>query len=215
MSMKIYSVYDPKFKEYGRVVDGYDYTELLKKLDEVSPCPEDGTVYVPGDEALEALPIKQIFQDNLYGGMPIQIGYCNGHNTKLNCLEYHRDSEINVPATNDAIFLLAKQQEIVDGKIDTSKVKAFRCPAGTGIEVYATTLHYAPCSAKKGQGFRVIVVLPKGTNTDKPEIQVLNTEDAWITARNKWLLAHPDADEAKQGAYVGITGKNIDIADCI
>ena len=172
-------------------------------------------MYVPGDEALEALPIKQIFQDNLYGGMPIQIGYCNGHNTKLNCLEYHRDSEINVPATNDAIFLLAKQQEIVDGKIDTSKVKAFRCPAGTGIEVYATTLHYAPCSAKKGQGFRVIVVLPKGTNTDKPEIQVLNTEDAWITARNKWLLAHPDADEAKQGAYVGITGKNIDIADCI
>ena len=112
-------------------------------------------------------------------------------------------------------ILLAKQQEIVDGKIDTSKVKAFRCPAGTGIEVYATTLHYAPCSAKKGQGFRVIVVLPKGTNTDKPEIQVLNTEDAWITARNKWLLAHPDADEAKQGAYVGITGKNIDIADCI
>ena len=48
MSMKIYSVYDPEFKEYGRVVDGYDYTELLKKLDEVSPCPEDGTVYVPG-----------------------------------------------------------------------------------------------------------------------------------------------------------------------
>ena len=210
MSMKIYSVYDPEFKEYGRVVDGYDYAELLKKLDEVSPCPEDGTVYVPGDEALEALPIKQIFQ-----GMPIQIGYCNGHNTKLNCLEYHRDSEINVPAANDAIFLLAKQQEIVDGKIDTSKVKAFLCPAGTGIEVYATTLHYAPCSAKKGQGFRVIVVLPKGTNTDKPEIQVLNTEDAWITARNKWLLAHPDADEAKQGAYVGITGENIDIADCI
>ena len=34
MSMKIYSVYDPEFKEYGRVVDGYDYTELLKKLDE-------------------------------------------------------------------------------------------------------------------------------------------------------------------------------------
>ena len=109
----------------------------------------------------------------------------------------------------------AKNIKAVRALLDTSKVKAFLCPAGTGIEGYATTLHYAPCSAKKGQGFRVIVVLPKGTNTDKPEIQVLNTEDAWITARNKWLLAHPDADEAKQGAYVGITGENIDIADCI
>ena len=213
--MKIYSVLDPEFKEYGRVVDGYDYEELLAKLEEISPCPAEGTVYVPGDEALEALPVKQVFQDNCYGGMPIQIGYCNGTNTKLNCLEYHRDSEINVPAGNDAIFLLAKQQEIVDGKIDTGKVKAFLCPAGTGIEVYATTLHYAPCSAKKGQGFRVIVVLPKGTNTEKPQFEVKNREDAWMTARNKWLLAHADADEAKQGAYVGITGENIDIADCI
>ena len=93
-------------------------------------------------------------------------------------------------------------------------MEAFLVPAGTVIEVYATTLHYAPCNVAES-GFKVVVVLPKGTNTDKPEIQVLNTEDAWITARNKWLLAHPDADEAKQGAYVGITGENIDIADCI
>ena len=213
--MKIQSVFDDAFRTYGRVVDSYDYSLLLERLEANTPKPADSVVYVPSVAELEDTPAYAQLRDNCYGGMPIEIGYCNGTNTKLNCFEYHRDSEINVPAANDAIFLLAKQQEIVDGKIDTSKVKAFRCPAGTGIEVYATTLHYAPCSAKKGQGFRVIVVLPKGTNTDKPEIQVLNTEDAWITARNKWLLAHPDADEAKQGAYVGITGENIDIADCI
>jgi ureidoglycolate hydrolase len=205
-------VTDPEFRKYGRVLD-LKIPDLLERLGKTPLT--DEVVYVASEPSLEAAAEFDAVRDSAFGGIPIQIGYCNGHNTKLNCLEYHRDSEINVPAANDAIFLLAKQQEIVDGKIDTSKVKAFRCPAGTGIEVYATTLHYAPCSAKKGQGFRVIVVLPKGTNTDKPEIQVLNTEDAWITARNKWLLAHPDADEAKQGAYVGITGENIDIADCI
>ena len=48
--MKIYSVLDPEFKEYGRVVDGYDYTELLKVLDETTPQPEDAVIYVPSDE---------------------------------------------------------------------------------------------------------------------------------------------------------------------
>ena len=79
------------------------------------------------------------------------------------------------------------------------------------IEVYATTLHYAPCSADIEKGFRVAVVLPYGTNTEKPEIEIKNEEDKWLMARNKWLIAHPDTAEAKAGAYVGLTGKNIDI----
>ncbi len=215
MSLTIYSVNDPEFAPYGRVVDGYDYTELLDTLEKVSPCPAEGTVYEPGDEKLEALAVKTVLEDNCYGGMPIQIGYCNGTNTKLNCLEYHRDSEINIPAGNDAILLLAKKEDIVEGKLDTAKVKAFKCPAGTAVEVYATTLHYAPCSAKKDEGFRVIIVLPKGTNTEMPKFTVLNTEDGWMTARNKWLLAHPQSGEAAGGAYVGLTGENIDIYDLI
>ena len=80
--------------------------------------------------------------------MPVQLGYCNGHNTKLNCLEYHRDSEVNL-GTKDFILLLAKEDDIQDGKLDTGKVKAFYAPAGVIIEVYATTLHYAPCNSAK------------------------------------------------------------------
>ena len=213
--MKIYSVLDPEFKEYGRVVDGYDYTELLKVLDETTPQPEDAVIYVPSDEKLEATPAFAQLRDNCYGGMPIQIGFCNGNNTKLNCLEYHRDSEIDIPSSNDAILLLAKQSEITDGKLDTSVVKAFRCPAGTAVEVYATTLHYAPCNAKKGQGFRVVIVLPKDTNTEMPKFEVKNVEDGWMTARNNWLLAHAESSEAAGGAYVGLTGENIDIAELI
>ena len=142
--------------------------------------------------------------------MPIQLGYCNGHNTKLNCLEYHRDSEVNL-GTEDFILLLAKQDEIVDGKLDTSKVKAFYAPAGVMVEVYATTLHYAPCSSAKGKGFQVLVALPKGTNGPKPEITCLNEEDKKLFAANKWLLAHPEASEVSQGAVAALTGENIDI----
>lgn len=212
--MKILSVFDDEFKEYGRVVDGYDFTELLEKLEKVSPKPADGTVYVPGDKDLEALPVYKVLSDNVYGGMPVQIGYCNGTNTKLNCFEYHRDSEIDI-AADDIVLLLAKEQEIVNGSIDSSVTKAFRCPKGTGVELYATTLHYAPCSAAKGEGFRVVIVLPKGTNYDKPDIKIENEQDKYLWASNKWLLAHPDSPEAAQGAPVAITGPNPDIADLI
>ncbi len=212
--MEIKSVFDEEFKTYGRVVGDYDYTELLAKLEEVSPKPMDSVIYIPGDEALEALPIYKTIRDNIYGGMPIQIGYCNGFNTKLNCFEYHRDSEIDI-AADDVILLLAQEQEITDGKIDSSCTKAFKCPKGTAVELYATTLHYAPCSAAKDAGFRVVIVLPKGTNLSKPEIDVINPEDKYLWAANKWLLAHQDSAEAADGAVVSITGENVDIIDLI
>lgn len=209
--MQIYSAYDPAFKHYGKVLDGYDAKELQAAMLQIA-LPESGTSYEPGIASLEACEIFAELRDRAYGGMPIQIGMCWGRNTKLNCLEYHRDSEINI-GTHDFVLLLAREEQIADGKLDTEKVKAFRVPAGVAVEVYATTLHYAPCHINAVDGFRVAVVLPRGTNTGKPAIEPKNDEDKWLWARNKWLLAHPDSDEAKQGAYVGLTGKNIDIAE--
>lgn len=152
--------------------------------------------------------------EHCYGGMLAQLGWCNGHNTKLNCLEYHRDSEFNL-GTEDFILLLAKQDEIESGVLHTAKVKAFKASAGTLVEVYATTLHYAPCHCNASKGFRVLVALPQGANTDKPTISNKTTEDRLLWARNEWLLAHPDSSEAKQGAYIGLAGENIDIANLI
>lgn len=107
---------------------------------------------------------------------------------------------------------MAKRQEIKDGQLNTDKVKAFRVPAGELVEVYATSLHYAPCHTNATEGFRVAVVLPRGINTAAPGAKPLNKEDAWITARNKWLLAHAESDEAAQGAYIGLKGENIDVS---
>ena len=208
--MTIQSVFDPSFSKYGQVLTGYDLTGLLDTLERVTPVPE-GTEYVPEQPELMALPVCGELSDRAYGGMPIQIGWCNGHNTKLNCLEYHRDSELNV-GVQDFILLLAKREEMADGRLDTGKVEAFLCPAGTLVEVYATTLHYAPCQAAKDGSFRVLVALPAGTNGPKPDITPRADEDGYLWACNKWLLAHPDSAEAAQGAAAVLTGENLDIA---
>lgn len=209
--MIIHSVFDAAFAHYGKVLGGYDTAALTDTRKSATPVP-DGVDYVPSQPELEQLPIAGQFASNAYGGMPIQLGWCNGHNTKLNCLEYHRDSELNC-GTEDFILLLARMDDIApDGTLDTGLVKAFRVPAGVLVEVYATTLHYAPCSAAKGAGFRVLVALPKGTNGPRPDIQVLNREDSMLWACNKWLLAHPESSEAAQGAPAVLRGENIDIA---
>ena len=212
--MKIYSVYDPEFKPYGQIVTGMEDTvaEILITLKD-APC-GDAVDYVPTWEPLQKLSAAEEVSLHCFGGMPVQLGWCNGHNTKLNCLEYHRDSEFNL-GTEDFILLVAKQDEIVDGKLDTSKVKAFRAPAGVMVECYATTLHYAPCHTDSAKGFRVLIALPKGTNTEKPAITAKTAEDKLLWACNKWLLAHAETSEAAQGAHIGLVGENIDIAGLI
>lgn len=212
--MIIHSVYDPLFQSYGKVVTGLEdaVAEILESLAR-TPLPEN-VGYVPEEPILQELPAMVEVSEHLYGGADVQLGWCNGHNTKLNCLEYHRDSEYNL-GTEEFILLVAKLDEIEDGVLDTSKVKAFRVPAGVLVECYATTLHYAPCHADPAKGFRVMIALPALTNTDKPDIQPKTPEDRLLWARNKWLLAHEESDEAAQGAYIGLKGDNLDIADLL
>lgn len=211
--MNILPVSHPSFQNYGQVLTGYDLGALLDTLEAVTPLPE-GVSYVPEQPELMALPAAQELSVGAYGGMPIQLGWCNGHNTKLNCLEYHRDSELNL-GTRDFILLLAKREEMENGRLNTEKVAAYYVPAGVLVEVYATTLHYAPCSAKAGEGFKVLIVLPKGTNGPKPAVTVRNEEDKCLAACNKWLLAHAESAEAKGGAPVLLDGVNVDIGKLI
>lgn len=208
--MDIYSITDPVFKPYGRAVKGFPVEDLMAALAQ-TPLPVD-TAYVPEEPLLQALSAAGSCAAHLYGGMPIQLGWCNGRNTKLNCLEYHRDSEFNL-GTEDFVLLLARQEELEDGWLDTARVRAFRVPAGVLVEVYATTLHYAPCHVDPQRGFRVMVALPAGTNLDKPDITPYTAEDGLLWARNKWLLAHAESAEAGQGAAIRLRGENIDLQD--
>lgn len=204
-AMKVKPISDPAFLKYGRLIQDLDVSQLLTAMAD-KPCPED-VVYVPGDADLEQCSQAGDIKRCLFGGMPIQIGYCNGNNHKLNAVEYHRNSEINIPVT-DAIFILGMQQDIrADYTYDTSLMEAFYAPAGTVAEFYGTALHYAPCNANGG--FKVIVVLPQGTNTDVEPKTAVTAEDKLLFARNKWLIAHPESGLEADGAFIGLVGDNL------
>lgn len=204
--MQIKNVSDSDFKKYGRVLKNYDCKEIIEKM-ESTPLPSD-VVYEPSVKILEDLSIFNELQDREFGGLPIEIGYCNGNNNLLNAVEYHRSSEINIAAT-DLILLLGSLQDVEDDfSYDTSNIEAFLVPKGTAIEVYATTLHYAPCNAD-ANGFRCVVVLPKDTNLPLEKEIAKDDEDKLLFARNKWLIGHKDTDLGEQGAFIGLRGENI------
>lgn len=206
--MKIQNVNSPEFGTYGRVITGYDVSGLMEGMLE-TPLP-DGVEYVASVPELEALPEAEALAAGIYGQMPIQIGYCNGHNRRLNALEYHRDSEVNLAVT-DLVLLIGRQQDIgEDYTYDTSLAEAFFVPAGTLIEVYATTLHYAPCQCSE-EGFRCVIVLPRGTNGELTgSVEVKNGEDRLLFARNKWLVGHEEGG-LPDTAWIGLKGDNISL----
>jgi hypothetical protein len=177
---------------------------------ESTPTPE-GTVYVASDPELEKLPIFTELERRFYGNMPIQMGYCNGHNQILNALEYHKGSEWNLACT-DVILLVGKEQDIDRETMTyhTDKVEAFLVPAGTALETYSTTLHYAPCG-NGGAAFRFVVVLPRGTNQPLEHIPERVGEDKLITDRNKWLIAHPESGLDPEKVHMGLIGENLTV----
>ena len=201
----VYSVNDPEFIPYGKVITGYDTSEIVAACKAI-PHPESGSAYVPTEPSLEATAIAKEINSELFGEMPAQIGLCWGHNTKLNALEYHLSSEINIAAT-PLVLLLALEPEIVDGKLDVNKVKAFYLEEGEMVEVFGTSLHYCPCQVDDS-GFSAVVALHKGTNLPL----TAKHPDPYLFAANKWLLACEDSPEhLENGAVAGLIGKNYEL----
>jgi hypothetical protein len=209
-NLPLFHIQETAFKDYGKIINGYDFTELENYINTLA-VPEDGNVYVASDKAMEKMAVKRITEANFYGGMEIQIGYCNGNNSHLGGLEYHKGSEINV-AVSDMILLLGKVQDIDRNQYRAEKIKAFYIPKGTALELYQTTLHFAPCKVTD-EGFRCVVILPKGTNTPlEGHVEKVDEEDELLFMKNKWLMAHPERKPLiEKGANAGIVGKNVKV----
>ena len=204
--IKIQNITAASYKRFGKVVKDIDFSDLIAAM-EATPCPDD-VVYVASEAALEATKGAEKFQEIYYGKLPIQVGYCNGHNSLLNALEYHRCGEVNVAVT-DLIVLVGSLVHVADDfTYDPEKVEAFFVPAGTEFEMYETTLHYAPCGVD-GKGFKDVIILPKGTNADITKNPNATGEDRLPTAEYKWLIVHADA--AIAGAFNGLQGENISV----
>ncbi|MFD1068073.1 DUF4867 family protein [Oceanobacillus locisalsi] len=196
------------FEKYGRVLSGFDWGDWQKTMEGID-IPQDGNRYVASEASLENASLKTEMEETLYGGMEIQAGYCNGPNSQLNGLEYHKSSEINIAVT-DLMLILGHTGDIRDNNYNAENVDIFFLPEGTMIEIYQTTLHFAPCKVHE-EGFKCIVVLPKGTNEpisfEKP---VITEEDELLFMKNKWLLAHPERIPLiSKGAHPGIIGENM------
>jgi hypothetical protein len=205
-----YHIEDSKFKHYGKVINEYDFNELETYMDSLT-IPQDQNVYVASVTEMENTIIKNQLQEAFYGEMSIQIGYCNGPNSTLNGLEYHKSSEINIAIT-DMVLLLGKVQEVENNVFHSNDVIAFFVPKGTAVELYSTTLHFAPCKVNN-EGFKTIVILPKGTNDPlSTNIQKRTKEDELLFMKNKWLIAYPEREQLiNKGAHPGIKGENIKV----
>lgn len=217
--VQIYSVFSEEFAQYGKVLQGFDFEPLQKYMEDNTAIPENGNCYVPSVNEMENLPICKKIQDAIYGGMEIQIGYCNGRNSTYNGFEYHKGSEINIAVT-DFMLILGHVWQIKKNHFDNKDAKVFFVPKGTAIEMFQTTLHLSPAKVCD-EGFKGIVVLPRGTNTPlsdeaKSERDELvkkfgeeNCEQRLLLQKNKWVISHPEREPLmKQGAFGGIIGEN-------
>ncbi|MBR1810611.1 MAG: DUF4867 family protein [Clostridia bacterium] len=208
-TVKVSAVFDRNFRTYGRVLTGYDFSEMTDWLENTTDIPAEGNVYVASVEALEQTAVFAAVERAFYGEMPAQAGYCNGRNSTLNGFEYHKGSEINVAAT-DLTLLLGHTWDIAaDNTYKGAQAEAFFVPRGTAVELYETTLHLSPCKVYDS-GFKTVVILPKGTNTPlEEEKQAYERRDALLLMKNKWVIAHPERVQlTRQGAFAGVIGEN-------
>lgn len=204
-NLKIYKVTDKEFIPYGKVLNNISTDEIIEVANKI-PMPETGSMYVPELEEFMKTKAAKEMQEDCYGEMPTQVGYCYGSSNKLNAVEWHKDSEINI-ATTPLVLILGKVQDIVDNKIDSSTFKIFYLEKGDAVEVYATTLHFCPCQVLKS-GFGCVVGLPKGTNIPLDN----EHEDKVLFRKNKWILAHVENEGLiARGVLPGVTGENYEI----
>ncbi len=202
--MIINEINSENFVKYGRILKKYHFESLIKEMTHATNV--NDVIYVPSIDSLEELDEAKELEKGVFGGLPIQAGYCLGTNKKLNALEYHMSSEVNIAVT-DMILILGLRQDIEeDGTYATSNVEAFLIPKGVGVELYSTTLHYAPCNAED-KGFKCIVILPKGTNTDYHIEKPDKLDEKMLFAKNKWLLSHKDVNI--KNSFCGLKGENV------
>ena len=206
---QIYAIDDSEFSPYGRVLNLIDSKPLLDfSLSHFTDVEAPGTSYIASDNEMEKFPVVEEICRSLFGEFAVQAGCCFGFNTRMNGMEFHKSSEV-LGAATDMVLTVGRVQDI---KIqdesytwDSSLIKFIFVPAGTMIELYATTLHLAPCRVSSDP-FNAVIILPKGTNTP-----LESGYKELLRMKNKWLIAHPESPAAAKGAYAGISGRNHEI----
>lgn len=202
--LKIKSVADDAFAQFGQIIS-LPYQDKLAQQLAATDIPSSNNKYVRADQAFLADEQRQVVAREWYGEQAIEIGYCNGNSSQINALEFHNCSEINLAGT-DLVLFLAHRNQLHDNQLNTNQTQAFFVPQGTAIEIYSTTMHFAPCRVWQA-GFKCLVILVDQTNT--PLTTARKSSDL-LFQHNKWLLTHQENQRmVQQDAYVGLIGKNL------
>lgn len=207
----VFSVLSEKFRTYGRVIKGYKFDNLITYMNENTLIPESGNIYIASESEMESDPVFHEIRTHFYGGMNIEIGYCNGRNSTLNGMEFHKSSEILVAVT-DLMLILGHVWDIDNNHYDAKNSEVFYVEKGTVIEIYSTTLHLSPCKISDA-GFKAIIILPEGTNTPlASQNKGIEDIDRLLLLKNKWIIAHEERKVlTDQGVYAGIIGENLEL----
>jgi hypothetical protein len=206
-NQNIKSIFDCSFNLYGRVLDSTPYTNLCNLLQSSTVITENN-VYVASESKI----FDQEAHDaakNFFGGMDIQIGYCNGMNQTLNGMEYHKSPEVIIAGT-DILLFLAKPSDLKDfSTLESSCAKVFFAPKGSAFSLNPEILHLSP-SCTHQSGFKSVIILPKGTNLDLEEkVEDGEKESIILFKKNKWIITHKDRKPlVSQGVKIGIKGIN-------
>jgi len=205
--LNINEVTDCNFKAYGNVLYGLDLASLISFADNHLDIPAEGVIYEPSLQVLEEYEVCQLIQEEVYGEMPIEVGYCAGHNTSLTGVEYHNGSE-TIIAVTDCVLILGKRQDIEQYTYDGGLAEYFYLPRGMAVELYSTTLHYAPCKVSE-KGFMILVILPQGTNLP---LDSHSNRNPLLMKKNKFVLVHQtQAAQADRGFHPGLKGQLISL----
>lgn len=203
--LKISSVEELEFNQYGKILNEFDFFDLIKYAEENIEIPKQGNLYSASVEEIENFQVIKKIKKCIYGTLEIEAGGCTGQNTELTGVEYHQGSEVTIAVT-DCILIIGKLQDMEGNTYDSSKAEIFYLKKGQAIELYGTTIHYTPCKVNE-DGFMTIVVLLRGTNSP-----IEKTECKILTKKNKYFITHSSQTEKiKGGAYPGLLGDVIEI----
>lgn len=208
-ALEIFPVWSEALDRYGRVVMSDTLGEAAELVARRVEMPEKGTFYTPQSDFLNDQEMKKEISNRFFGGLPVEIGYCIGHNSDLNALEYHKCNEV-LAFNGDVVIFLGRMEDmdLLGGIYQMSQLEGFFVPSGTQIELYPGTLHYGAMETSRA-GFSFIVCLLEGTNTPL-EARVEGRENEMLIQKNKWVICNKAAEEEIAcGAPVWITDASI------
>lgn len=208
---KILSIQDSRFSRYGKVLNPDDFQDIFKYLESHTIIPKTDNNYVAHDPNLEVNIKSHTAISNVFGDLPVEYGYVNGNNSKLNALEYHKSSEINIALT-PLVLMLGRVEDIKNSQFLSDQVEIFYIPNHSVIEIFPQTLHFSPCKVSD-EGFKCGVLLPFGTNMKFiSNKKIHQNEDILLFKTNKWILVHQEHQKfIDLGAHAGLVGNNIEI----